>query len=235
MNLDGFLKGEYVINCETEDEARELFKKLIRYGKKWCAFGNLELEEDETNWQCYGEKTCYGFSDGLSYGTADFAYSDRKVIKFADLKGYNGLSKNECLAILKFHELTKPTEDKPDMIMRTLTKEENEAYEEYLQTVFTKTGRHFNDDVFSPTLEYLWEHKDEYAILSKENGGSFINEWYEKQFNDQFTEDLRDKKYGDYDIDVIYKLVPVWERETILELTHEEIEEKLGYKIKLKE
>jgi len=73
---------------------------------------------------------------------------------------------------------------------------------------------------FEPTKEFLEKHGDEYVVEFKE----------EMKF---IAGDIS-LKYVE-DIIKIYKLTPVWTREEAKKMTLQEIEEALGYKIKLRE
>ena len=84
--FDRFLKGyKIAINCETEEEAKELFTILKGRGIKWIDGG--ELSKYETLWEDYKKDTSYvNIKNGLQfcyrewYGAHDF-----EIVKFKDI------------------------------------------------------------------------------------------------------------------------------------------------------
>ena len=84
--FDRFLKGgKIAINCETEEEAKELFTILNRQGVKWVEESE-ELPIGNTEWICYKKDTCYDNSEGgLEFGSISCYERDNfKIIKFKD-------------------------------------------------------------------------------------------------------------------------------------------------------
>lgn len=83
--IERFKKGDFVINCQTENEANELMEILHKEGVKWCS-GDSLLKI--LNYSAYKNNTCYDCDCGtrLSFAELDF-YKDRgyKVVKFSDL------------------------------------------------------------------------------------------------------------------------------------------------------
>lgn len=70
FNIDDY-KGNYVMHCKTEKEARDFLDYLDSIGKKWCS-GKSYL--GNTNWGIYTSNTIYEFNHG-SY--ADTSYAER--------------------------------------------------------------------------------------------------------------------------------------------------------------
>ena len=62
FDLDYFENNNIAINCETEEEAKELFRLLKEYGVKWST--NAELDVNDTYWGDCREQMCYDIDDG---------------------------------------------------------------------------------------------------------------------------------------------------------------------------
>ena len=83
--FDRFLKGEKIaINCETEEEAKNLFAILNRQGVKWIE--SEELSIDDTEWARYEKDTCYDNSEReLQFGSsACYERQGYTIVKFKD-------------------------------------------------------------------------------------------------------------------------------------------------------
>ena len=94
-------------------------------------------------------------------------------------------------------------------------------------------------DDFEPTLEHLVKNNTEYVIearngykgtLDKDRKHVFAWNWIDKDLKGNCNSSIND-------IMKIYRVekTPVWQREEAKEMTLAEIEETLGYKVKLKE
>ena len=84
--FDRFLKGyKIAINCETEEEAKELFTILKRQGVKWIE--SEELSIDDTEWVRYEKDTCYDNSEReLQFGSsACYERQGYTIVKFKDV------------------------------------------------------------------------------------------------------------------------------------------------------
>jgi hypothetical protein len=69
FNIDNY-KGNYVMHCKTEEEAKDFCKYLHSLGRKWYA-GNSYLKD--TCWDDYEENTGYYFNKG-TFGHIHTAY-----------------------------------------------------------------------------------------------------------------------------------------------------------------
>ena len=90
-DIGDFFNGAIVVNCRTEENAKEFFNLLNSvYNIKWI-YGNAI--EENTKWEKYGEETCYRIlSDrvSLTYNNVRF-YKKYKVITY---KSKNDTSKD---------------------------------------------------------------------------------------------------------------------------------------------
>lgn len=89
FDLEYFKNNKVAINCETEDEARELLKILKEYGVKWG--DDNELDINDSCWDIHENETCYEIEFGeLNYSCCIYyekesAY-DYEIIKFKDIE-----------------------------------------------------------------------------------------------------------------------------------------------------
>ena len=80
FNIDDY-KGEYVMHCKTEEEAKNFLFYLDSIGKKWCD-GNSYLRG--TKWYDYGPYTVYYFNKG-TYGGIHYAEDNGyKILEWSD-------------------------------------------------------------------------------------------------------------------------------------------------------
>lgn len=86
FDLEYFKNNKVVINCEIEDEAKELIRVLKEYGIKW--YNNDELDVYKTYWNYYEENTYYKINtiNELSYGYNFYKNNNYKIIKFKDIE-----------------------------------------------------------------------------------------------------------------------------------------------------
>lgn len=77
------ITSEMVIHCNTEDEAKELFKHLASLGYTWLSGSAISLDNNFFG-ECK-EKTCYLIEDCklIGYGTYDYFKSKSYEIKEA--------------------------------------------------------------------------------------------------------------------------------------------------------
>ena len=62
FNINDY-KGNYVMHCKTEREAKDFCNYLHSVGRKWC---NGETYLDNTNFYIRRERTAYNFNEGSS-------------------------------------------------------------------------------------------------------------------------------------------------------------------------
>ena len=92
FNIEDY-KGNYVMHCKTEEEAKDFCGYLDSLGRKLC---HEKKYTKNTCWQCFTDRTCYAFNDieysSLCYyerhGYTILEWSDFMDNKFtkADLK-----------------------------------------------------------------------------------------------------------------------------------------------------
>ena len=92
FNIEDY-KGNYVMHCKTEEEAKDFCGYLDSLGRKLC---HEKKYTKNTCWQCFTDRTCYAFNDieysSLGYyerhGYTILEWSDFMDNKFtkADLK-----------------------------------------------------------------------------------------------------------------------------------------------------
>lgn len=89
--LREFLNRRFAINCETEEEAKDLIYILIKNNITW---NNTESLYGNTNFSVLKDNTCYYIgSCGLIVGHKDVVETNYQIIKFKDLKE-NKVTKN---------------------------------------------------------------------------------------------------------------------------------------------
>lgn len=74
FDYDKIMKENVVVNCVTEEQAKNLLKWADSKGLKWC---NGESYLKGTDWRVYGENTCYD----LFLGTFGNLYYDKDRYK----------------------------------------------------------------------------------------------------------------------------------------------------------
>lgn len=87
FDLEYFKNNKVAINCETRDEAKELFKILKLYGIKW--YGNKKLDINNTYWDDYKQYVCYSVDEVNELSYARHKYyniNDYEIIKFKDIE-----------------------------------------------------------------------------------------------------------------------------------------------------
>lgn len=82
-----FLKNK-VVNCQTEEEAKEFFKYLIKKRYKWISGENILINDNE--WNVHKDKTCYHI----------YTYEREGFITYAHISYY----KKRCLEIITFQQ-----------------------------------------------------------------------------------------------------------------------------------
>lgn len=83
FNWDEFKNEEnkIAVHCKTEEEAKDLCRKMHEKGMKWCDGENL-LEN--TVWHIHGEKTCYAY--GVSF--APYGWTMKREYKILEWSDY---------------------------------------------------------------------------------------------------------------------------------------------------
>ena len=83
--IEKFMARQFVINCETQEEAKILMDILMNHGYLWCSSDSLE----NTEWHQYESQMCYLSQRNwrrLEYGRKAFFESlDYKVVKFSEI------------------------------------------------------------------------------------------------------------------------------------------------------
>jgi hypothetical protein len=82
FGLEGFLSGDIVVNCQTEEETIEFFRWCREeHGITW--FGGDELDENKTH-RDWGSQTTHrltgGIDGGLKRGTVDYYIEEGKTV-----------------------------------------------------------------------------------------------------------------------------------------------------------
>ena len=79
--MENFKNGEFVIRCQSKDEANNLIDTLHRNNITWCT--GTSLQGTDNHWNDYGSDTCFSYGDsGLEYG----------YVKYYDNKGVQSIS-----------------------------------------------------------------------------------------------------------------------------------------------
>lgn len=80
FNIEDY-KGNYVMHCKTEEEARDFCKYLDGVGRKWC---NNKKYTEENYWQYYQDETCYDFNDNSFNAKCFFVGHNYKILEWSD-------------------------------------------------------------------------------------------------------------------------------------------------------
>lgn len=95
--IEDFKNGEFVIVCETEEEANTLMKIFEQKNIRWLP-GESAL--GETHWEEYEENTYYRYSDSLFYGSKNSAGRGYKQVYFTDFIDERKSLKEKVLDII---------------------------------------------------------------------------------------------------------------------------------------
>jgi hypothetical protein len=73
FDWQAFKSGKFAVHCDTEEKAKAFLKECDEQGIKWCTGARPIVEQKETRWNGYKERTAYGCDSfgGLCYGTHD--------------------------------------------------------------------------------------------------------------------------------------------------------------------
>lgn len=80
FNIEDY-KGNYVMHCKTEEEAKDFCRYLDNIGRKWHG-GDSYVEF--TEWNEYEEKTCYDFNDGYYASISYYIIDNYKILEWGD-------------------------------------------------------------------------------------------------------------------------------------------------------
>lgn len=80
FNIDDY-KGNYVMHCKTEEEAKDFCNYLDSLGRKWC---NNKKYTEENYWQYYQDETCYDFNDNSFNAKYFFVGHNYKILEWSD-------------------------------------------------------------------------------------------------------------------------------------------------------
>lgn len=97
--VEAFRNNEFVVSCQTEQEALDFLDICYKKGIKWS---NLYSNKTKTEWGDYGDQTCYRGGDNvLSFANIEF-YVDKgyKVIKFNDFINGKVPNRSKILELL---------------------------------------------------------------------------------------------------------------------------------------
>lgn len=87
MNFDiEKYKGEYVMHCKTEEEAKIFCNYLNSIGRTWSAGNSYFLE---TYWNKYKKSTCYSFNTGTYCFKAYYEQEGYIILEFEDFMEEN--------------------------------------------------------------------------------------------------------------------------------------------------
>lgn len=192
--LERFLSGEFVVNCRTEQEAREFLDVLEKRGITWA----YEKSNTNTEWNNYKTDTCYNIEDGrLFYGPKDYFINSREetVLVYPGILEPTEPSKFAKLAELLGVELGE------EFYIEDCGNQVYKITEEGLTQYFTGLGEYmlsyltFNAMLKHQITKKPWkpENGDGYCKWSgSPNGISVV----QTTFNDWYIEDLRNYKIG---------------------------------------
>ena len=80
FNIEDY-KGNYVMHCKTEEEAKDFCNYLDSLGRKWC---NNKKYTEENYWQYYQDETCYDFNDNSFNAKYFFVGHNYKILEWSD-------------------------------------------------------------------------------------------------------------------------------------------------------
>lgn len=74
-------KGDYVMWCKTEEEAKDFCRVMHESGRGWAS-GNLYI--NHTNYYSHTNETCYNFNAGEFSSMSYYKRNDYKILKWED-------------------------------------------------------------------------------------------------------------------------------------------------------
>lgn len=100
MDISNIVNEHIAIHCPTEEDAKRFIKMSYNRGYIWAGYFNesKSIDDAETNYKCYGERTCYVISEGRLYYDRYDTYKSKgyKIVLFSDLK-----LDNDCYNMMK--------------------------------------------------------------------------------------------------------------------------------------
>lgn len=85
FNIEDY-KGNYVMHCKTEEEAKDFCRYLDSVGRKWI---NRLSYRQHTNWEVYQSDTYYYFNEGY-YANKCFCIKENyKILEWSDFMSDN--------------------------------------------------------------------------------------------------------------------------------------------------
>lgn len=86
FNLKMYNKENYVMQCQTEEEAKSFHKYLSKLGLKWC--DNAEYTPQNTKWDVYRENTCYNFHKGHFCDVNFYERKNYNILRYCDFTNF---------------------------------------------------------------------------------------------------------------------------------------------------
>lgn len=208
---EDFEKEKVVINCKTEEQAKQLFEM---FRERNYRFGIIKIKDNtHTNWRVYEKETCYCFESG--------------TILYGDIKCFEEDDNN--YEIVGFEELIllnePPTLDELKTGMILVSKNGS------ISMVLRDTA---NGDIISGEI---WKPLEDVTMYgTREDGSGFdydIIEVWQPTGNRFFLGDSN--RIGETSLNTD-NCILVWrcvEQPKRKKMTLEEVEEELGYKIEI--
>jgi hypothetical protein len=79
FNIDNY-KGNYVMHCDTKEEAKDFCEYMHIIGKRWNGGGSYS---EETHWEIHGRKTVYYFNNN-TYGHMEYIENNFTILEWSD-------------------------------------------------------------------------------------------------------------------------------------------------------
>lgn len=143
FNIDDY-KGNYVMHCKTEEEAKDFCNYLHSVGKRW---NNCTSYLDTTDWSNYKSDTVYYFNQDLYWNIDSAKRDDYTILEWSDFMN---------------KEFTKADLKTGDVIKRRNGSVEIVNYE--LKTFICKRGWNDLDDIREDLTDKDCSHYDIIAV-----------------------------------------------------------------------
>lgn len=130
FDWDRFKNKEFVVNCDTEEKAKDFLDECSRKGMTW---GNGDSLLDKTNWENYKESTYYVFyeSKKIYFGNIDWdEVKNIKSIKW-EIDNMKELTFKEVIANIKEGEVWESTIKTVSLINGAINIERKNKIETY--------------------------------------------------------------------------------------------------------
>ena len=87
FNIEDY-KGDFVMHCKTEEEAKDFCRYLDSVGRKWCDGTKYWCDgtkyTEMTHWNFEKDKTCYDFNLGV-YDSIEYFYNKKyQILEWGD-------------------------------------------------------------------------------------------------------------------------------------------------------